>query len=1041
MKKIYIILLMAISLITYSNNEDIDIMQKRMLEFSNGIPYKTITMTEDEKIKNIEKRNSAATKAMKSLEVLNDDNYFMTVKKNEKGKVVNKAVNDALVLIKAYNTEGTDYYKKQDVKDKIIDVFTKVSNNGYVITDAEIPKKSFKSFGNWWNFEIGIPRSITEALIIGKDIFPESLRDKLIEETKDFQPDPIYSGNSSYARKNLFSNNDKRESTGANRIDVALISLQRGIVTSSSEEIKKAINAAFEVGAYMDDIRNESRKKGEKPSEKNYDGFYKDGSYLQHISVPYSGTYGEVLLNGLAQINYLISGTEYAIKNENINNIYEGIINGFNWFYINGGVNDSVSGRAISREGSNDLTRLTKMAGIISLLSEGASPYYKEKLQGIVKRIEKGNKEFSHIERTSSNLLKSVMKNIVEDDSIKEYKPEGVKVFPNMDRAVQFGKNDGKIVISMHSSRIANFEIINGENVKGWHTGDGMTYIYTTASNSFVDYWPTVDKYMLPGTTESISTKRIVTVDKKTNQKRTNGSRQYNNKSTKDFVGGVYSDDKGIVAMDFSSWNDFTTAKKSYVLFNDLMLAMGSNIHSTDGEIVTTVDNRIVNDGIKVYVDDNELIDEKDITKDNIVNFYDENTKDNIGYKILDDNVYKVRLKDYSGSFEEIGNSKNTDLITKKYFQEYVNHGNNPSNASYTYLVMPMYTREQIKNFNFNDIKILSQNEKQHSIRYKNTLFTNFFEKGKIEDVLTHTPISLIKEENGYEMDITLSDPTQKLEKTKLEIDGVYDLETKNEDILVEYKDNKTILDINLSNSYFSKLKLVKEIKKYEKIATEFIDESSSNNKIKTFSSNLLFDVLNKNTIVDLSYYKDLNNVKLGANISYEIYKNINKVGIDINTYYKYFLFGVNYKYLFNNDADNHNISANIIYTPKIESDSIIITPKLGLKLNYSTEIKLNERILVEDNFSSKINIGSEFRFVINSFDFYVEPILNLFINNKKTMINKISNEKLEIKGNNYTFDTTIGIEKVIDNYRLGFKTIISTNKKILVGANLIYNF
>ena len=39
--------------------------------------------------------------------------------------------------------------------------------------------------------------------------------------------------------------------------------------------------------------------------------------------------------------------------------------------------------------------------------------------------------------------------------------------------------------ISMCSSRIYNYESINGENLHGWFTGDGMTYLYNSDLNQF----------------------------------------------------------------------------------------------------------------------------------------------------------------------------------------------------------------------------------------------------------------------------------------------------------------------------------------------------------------------------------------------------------------------------------------------------------------------------------------------------------------------------------------------------------------------------
>ena len=63
--------------------------------------------------------------------------------------------------------------------------------------------------------------------------------------------------------------------------------------------------------------------------------------------------------------------------------------------------------------------------------------------------------------------------------------------FPSMDRVVHLGKGFG-FGLSMCSTRIANFESINDNNLHGWFTGDGMTMLYNADLTAFTDaYAPT----------------------------------------------------------------------------------------------------------------------------------------------------------------------------------------------------------------------------------------------------------------------------------------------------------------------------------------------------------------------------------------------------------------------------------------------------------------------------------------------------------------------------------------------------------------------
>src|SRR5205807_1381440 len=73
--------------------------------------------------------------------------------------------------------------------------------------------------------------------------------------------------------------------------------------------------------------------------------------------------------------------------------------------------------------------------------------------------------------------------------------------FAHMDRVVHLRPGWG-FGLAMSSSRISNYESINNEDLHGWFTGDGMTYLYNGDVLQFSDnFWPTVDPYRLPGIT------------------------------------------------------------------------------------------------------------------------------------------------------------------------------------------------------------------------------------------------------------------------------------------------------------------------------------------------------------------------------------------------------------------------------------------------------------------------------------------------------------------------------------------------------------
>jgi hyaluronate lyase len=84
------------------------------------------------------------------------------------------------------------------------------------------------------------------------------------------------------------------------------------------------------------------------------DGFYRDGSFVQHGNLAYVGTYGNVALGGVANLITLLGGSTWQITDPNRGVILDAVGASFAPFMTNGLMMDCVSGRAISRELAGD---------------------------------------------------------------------------------------------------------------------------------------------------------------------------------------------------------------------------------------------------------------------------------------------------------------------------------------------------------------------------------------------------------------------------------------------------------------------------------------------------------------------------------------------------------------------------------------------------------------------------------------------------------------------------------------------------------------
>lgn len=194
---------------------------------------------------------------------------------------------------------------------------------------------------------------------------------------------------------------------------------------------------------------------------------------------------------------------------------------------------------------------------------------------------------------------------IINDDSVQ---PRGdyyiSRVYGNMDKTVHQRKT-WAFAVSMSSTRTYDYECINGENLTGWYTGDGMTQLMVENDQAQFhngNWWKQVDPYKYPGTTVDTQERDAQVINT-----------GYAFKKEFDFVGGATIDDEySVAAQKLNAWNldsdmaqtgNYTTpikahhstlvAQKSWFMFDDEVVCLGGGINANDGfDVRTIVENR-----------------------------------------------------------------------------------------------------------------------------------------------------------------------------------------------------------------------------------------------------------------------------------------------------------------------------------------------------------------------------------------------------------------------------------------------------------------
>lgn len=586
---------------------------------------------------------------------------------------------------------------------------------------AKIYNPSTTRYGNWWEWQIGSPRLLMDTVAVLHDRLTTAQREAAFAAVDHFIPDAAlgdYSGTS----------------TGANRVDLCRSVVLRGVLGRNPDRIALARDALSPVFPYV--------TKG--------DGLYADGSFVQHTWVAYSGTYGQVLLDGLGRLFALLAGSAWAVTDPNRQIILDSVEHAYAPLIHDGLMMDSVNGRAISRGYlKSDDRRIMRsdhfhgqgLIAAIALLAGGASAAERDRWHARIK---------GWIERdTITPILTAGQFGVADLSRLHAVaaapvaaapEPVGHQLFASMDRAVH--RRPGWAAnIAMASERIAYYECGNGENPRGWHTGAGMTYWWTPGNGGqYTDwFWPTVDFYRLPGTT--VSTKRLA--DRA-------GGEWGEPKPAARWVGGASDGEFAAVGQHLLGLGSTLQARKSWFCVADAVICLGAGITCTDGlPVETIVDNRNLGaDG-----------------RHELTLGPGWAHLEGHGGWVFPCGTRRLRTlrEERTGAWSDINTTSSTERVTRRYQTLWLDHGTDPVDASYAYLLMPGAGRRALAARAGDErwLRILANSGACQAVAVRSLGLTaaNFWQPGTVGPLTVTAPSSALVRSNRHTASLHFSEP------------------------------------------------------------------------------------------------------------------------------------------------------------------------------------------------------------------------------------------------------------------------------------------
>ena len=610
-------------------------------------------------------------------------------------------------------------------------------------------------YGNWFTWEIGISTYVGRTLAL-----LDAPRDLITTYVASMD---AYLRNGTNGDVDL----DSRFHTGANLADITTNRVIQGALLEDDARIRKALQDQFTVFATIDPYQLQHGVT---------DGYYADGSFIQHDSVAYTGSYGKGLLSRVVQTIKMLDGTGYAQSGDLVGVVQGWVVNGFAPLIFEGWMMEIVKGRAVSRTttGYDDVAVVVEA---IVDLSGYASAADAALLKGYVK--------FTARPTLNPNGFVSPVSvarfaDIVADPAIRAADlnpPASTVAFNAMDRTVH--RRPGyAFALARNSDRISKYEYMSGENLLPWFQGDGAHYLYLSGQDQTkafgVDYFTTVSPYSLAGVTAPVEERRTIpelygtqyydkppvfTPSSEAQNKYVyfpRGTNQYSGGATLDAYGAagwVQSDDvayaeRETLPSDFVVYRNARSTKSWFMLDNEIVV-LAAGISADTRAATTSLDARIAAPTDQVLV-----------TRDSRWLRYANVTAGiSVGYYFLTPVAVVADLTDVTRSRRVIRASNPDTAVTKKVFTL-----TSTSNAL-AYALVPHATESQLRSYTHGRLHLLSNTQRLQAIHHPALKLTaaNTFtpDRHTVPGLTIDGPASVLTQRQlDHTTTVAVSDPT-----------------------------------------------------------------------------------------------------------------------------------------------------------------------------------------------------------------------------------------------------------------------------------------
>ena len=700
----------------------------------------------------------------------------------------------------------SDLYANTQIQDRVLDAAAHLH-------DRWLADQGSGYYGNWFHWEIGFPTQLTKLFTLLADRVRSQRQPQLRAAVATMD---------AYLRagKNGDVDLDSRFHTGANLADITGNRILQGALLGDDARIAKAVDDQATVYATVD------------PNNLVHgvtDGHYADGSFIQHSSVAYTGSYGKILLQRSVQTIKLLDATAWARTSTLVPVVHRWMADGFAPVIFEGWMMEAVKGRGVSRTttGYVDVRGVIESATDLAGYLRGAEA---DAVKAWVKYLSQATRAGVNPSGFVSPVSIAAYQRLISDQGVhaKNLTPtSSTYAFNSMERNIHH-RPGYAFALSRSSERISKYEYMSGENLTPWFHGDGAHQLYLAGvdqTKAFgVDEQVVVSPYRRPGTSAPVETRKTVPqaygkpfYDNPeagfTSSSVSQNEYVYFPLGTNSHSGGAHLDRFALASLELSDDAareaaqrgklpaDFVTyanarGRRSWFMLDDEIVVLSSGITDPRGRtVVSTVDARMAlteeqvevaggTSAGQVGVGDHEALE--------WAHWHNTGNGTQVGYRFLGATDAHLRLGPVTGALNDVRTPNPATSITRQVFELGCTTPAGRTDA-HAWMLLPGATRDQTRATR--PVSVLANSTVAQAIAHTGlglTMATIWDRRAHhVGDLKIKGAGSVIVHDDGDLVRVAISNPEFDSATIQVELSGQFSVVSSDEGLSARAKPNK----------------------------------------------------------------------------------------------------------------------------------------------------------------------------------------------------------------------------------------------------------